>query len=538
MKVSYKIPAYLSNFSTLDNGRTIAKLKVFYIGETADGRIFSKEFADKLVGTLPYCPVVAFYSDIKEDFLGHNSTQYIYGLVQPTAEYCYEKDSEGKEWLVTEVMLYTDRHDNIGEVAEKIVGHPHSLEMNPKTAKYNVFRENGKTKIEFTEGSLVGLSVLGLNQKPAFTGSEFFMATTFSDMRAKFETFFSCLEENSRGEQMEKEQFETLANFARLSYTEKMSMAEKEICKQLGDEFGAFVVEMDDMFVTAQIVDYISWDTYFCRYNYVLNDVEFTVSNEQKVYAKYITKEEMDYLEGFGKSQEMENYTETTTEEVVEATEISEIAECAAEEVEESVIEECAEIEKEEEEEKEEDVNCIEEEDEEKDVECAEVEEEEEKEEEFAEPVSEEDEEEEKEEEEFKETEVEEEDDEQHSEEELPEEDSDDEEEKDSLCSTTTLSDSERSELEKYRRKEKIELINSFAELLDNAIVQDFVSRVDEYDYAKLEAELSIAHSRAARQTVAVATTNTVKPLSFNNIGKQSAEPTSYKDLVARILRK
>lgn len=504
MKVSYKIPAYLSNFSTLDNGRTIAKLKVFYIGETADGRIFDKDFADKLVETLPYCPVVAFYSDLKEDFLGHNSTQYIYGLVQPTAEYGYEKDSEGKEWLVTEVMLYTDRGDNIGAVAEKIVGHPHSLEMNPKTAKYSVFRENGKTKIKFTEGSLVGLSVLGTNQKPAFTGSEFFMATSFSDMRAKFETFFSCLEENSRGAQMEKEQFETLANFARLSYTEKMSMAEKTIRTQLGDYCSAYIVDMDDVTCTAYVIDYEAYVADYRRYDYVMTDAEFTISNEQKVYAKYITKAEMDYLEGFGKSQEIEE-----TNEVVEATEIVETTEVT----EEPIVE-------------------MKENDEEDEVT---EEKEEEKEEEFTEPTPEEEKDEE--EEEFKETEVEEEDDEQNSEE-LPEKDSDDEEEKDSLCSTTTLSDSERSELENYRRKEKIELINSFADLLDNAAIQDFVSKVDEYDYAKLEAELSIAHSRATRNTAAVATTNTVKPLSFNNIGKTNGQPESYKDLVARILRK
>lgn len=523
MKVSYKIPAYLSNFSTLDNGRTIAKLKVFYIGETADGRIFDKDFADKLVETLPYCPVVAFYSDLKEDFLGHNSTQYIYGLVQPTAEYGYEKDSEGKEWLVTEVMLYTDRGDNIGAVAEKIVGHPHSLEMNPKTAKYSVFRENGKTKIKFTEGSLVGLSVLGTNQKPAFTGSEFFMATSFSDMRAKFETFFSCLEENSRGAQMEKEQFETLANFARLSYTEKMSMAEKTIRTQLGDYCSAYIVDMDDVTCTAYVIDYEAYVADYRRYDYVMTDAEFTISNEQKVYAKYITKAEMDYLEGFGKSQEIEE-----TNEVVEATEIEEVIEAA--EIEEEVVEateivETTEV-------TEEPIVEMKENDEEDEVT---EEKEEEKEEEFTEPTPEEEKDEE--EEEFKETEVEEEDDEQNSEE-LPEEDSDDEEEKDSLCSTTTLSDSERSELENYRRKEKIELINSFADLLDNAAIQDFVSKVDEYDYAKLEAELSIAHSRATRNTAAVATTNTVKPLSFNNIGKTSGQPESYKDLVARILRK
>lgn len=525
MKVSYKIPAYLSNFSTLDNGRTIAKLKVFYIGETADGRIFDKDFAEKLAETLPYCPVVAFYSDIKDDFVGHNSTQYVYGLVQPTAEYGYEKDDEGKEWLVTEVMLYTDRGDNIGKVADKIVGHPHSLEMNPKTAKYSVFRENGKTKIKFTEGSLVGLSVLGMNQKPAFTGSEFFMATSFSDMRAKFETFFSCLEENSRGEQMEKEQFETLANFARLSYTEKMSMAEKTIRTQLGDYYSAYIVDMDDTTCTAYVIDYEVYVSDYRRYDYVLTDAEFTISNEQKVYAKYITKAEMDYLEGFGKSQEIENTTAEITEEVVAEEMKNEVDEATVTETTEEVVE-AQEVEETTEELVAQDNSDEDEKDDKDDKD------------DDQDPEDPEDDSDDKDKDDkfTNNSEIEEEDDEQHSEE-LPEEDGTEEEETNhSLHNPAALSDSERIELENYRRKEKVELINSFAEMIDASVLNEFVSKVDEYDYAKLEAELSIIHSKASR-TNRAATTPSVRPMSFGSFNRKNGE-MSYKELVAKQLKK
>mgnify|MGYP007010846777 CR=1 FL=1 len=47
--MDFSIPAYLSDFSTQDDQRTIAKLKMFYVGETGDGRVFDKEFSDKLV---------------------------------------------------------------------------------------------------------------------------------------------------------------------------------------------------------------------------------------------------------------------------------------------------------------------------------------------------------------------------------------------------------------------------------------------------------------------------------------------------------
>lgn len=532
MNVSYKIPAYLSNFSTLENGRTIAKLKVFYIGETADGRIFSKEFADKLVGTLPYCPVVAYYSDLKQDFNGHNPTQYIYGLVQPTAEYYYEADEEGKEWLITDVMLYTDRCDNIGEVAGKIVGHPHSLEMDPKTAKYKVFRENGRTKVEFTDGHLVGLSVLGSTQKPAFTGSEFFMATDFSDMRAKFENFFSCLEENSRGEQMEKEKFESFANFARLSYTEKMSMAERKLKEELGDDNYVCVVTMDDDRIVYYVYDYYKGTASYNRCSYTMTDVEFTVSNAEVVFPRYISAAEMDYLEGFGKSQAEESnmevqevqeeveVVETTETEVVEATEIAEeeVVVEAQEEFEEVEVTE-PEVEVEVAEAEEQPVNEMasqeedEEEasDEEEETNCAEsnyVDEEEEGEEE---------------------------DDEQDSDE-PSEEDSEEEETNHSLHNSSALSDSERIELENYRRKEKIALANSFADLVDSKTINEFIQNIDEYDYAELEAKLSIIHSKASRAEKA-ATPTSVTPMSFGSVGRKP-KAKSYAELVAERLKK
>lgn len=199
--MNYSIPAYLSNFEAGENRRTIAKLDMFYIGETADGRIFDEEFANSLLESLPDTPVVAFYDEEREDFLGHNWTQYIYGHVKSDAHNEFvEKD--GHTWFRTEVVLYTDRIDNIGEVAQKIVGHAQSLEMDPESVEYEVFKDQGQTKIKFRKAKLAGLSVLGSNQAPAFTGSEFFI--DHKEMRERFEKFFSCLEHKERGESMEE----------------------------------------------------------------------------------------------------------------------------------------------------------------------------------------------------------------------------------------------------------------------------------------------------------------------------------------------
>lgn len=519
MNISLSIPAYLSNFSALENGRTMADLKVFYIGETADGRIFDQEFAEELVQSLPYCPVVAYFSDLKDDFIGHNTTQYIYGLVQAEPEYRFEECEDGKTWLITKVMLYTDREDNIGQVAEKILGQPQSLELNRKTVKYEMFTENGRTKIRFKKGSLVGLSVLGKKQKPAFTGSEFFMETDFADMRARFENFFSCLEENSRGEQMQKEQFEQLANFIQLNYTEKMTMVIKAFREQLGDTCGAYLVEMDDNTMVASVLNYETWEESFVRCDYSISEeTGVTFENNVAVRRRFLSVEEINYLEGFS------NASVTTSEEPeVETSTQEQMTENTEEVLEDITTEESFEAQPQEEEEKEEEVPTQAEE---------QVEEEEE---EASEPQ---DTEEEEEDEEFEQSSTEGDEEDEQTECESSEEDEPQEEQINcSLHNSTALSDSERIELEGYRRQAKISLVNSFAELLDSKVLNEFLEQVDEYDYDTLETKLSVRYSQITRENKIKMSNSSSTPLSFGKVQEQP-ESSSYKDLVARRLKK
>lgn len=511
--VSLQVPASLSEFSASSDGRTIAKLKMFYVGETADGRVFDKQFADKLVESLPYCPIVGFFSDIQDDFLGHNSKQYIYGIVKPDAEYGYETDNEGKDWLVTEVMLYTDRPDNTGDIAKKIVGKPHSLELNPNNVKYEVFSENGKRKIRFTEGSLIGLSVLGTNQKPAFTGSEFFMASDFSDMRERFDNFFSFLENNNgRGEQTmdNKTQFESYVNFVKLSYTEKMRKAESTLQEQVGDRFAVVIEDMDDNSFVAGKLDFESWTISHFKYDYQVTDAEFTISNERAAFRKFLTIEELNYLDSFGAQF-------PPKEEEEEEEEKPEQASAAPVEEEEEKEEQCS-------------VSTEEEEVEDKEEKEEEQEDMAAKEEETDEPQPEEKEEEE---EVAKAQDINEEED---DEEEKDEPSKEDEDDKEFSQHTSTLSDSERQELEVFRRQAKERLICEYEGLLNKEVLNDFTNKINEYDYNALEAALAIAFSKHTRSNKTI---QKEIPLSFGTLqaGEQTAEQ-GYASLVKRILNK
>ena len=199
----FSIPAFVENLvqDEANAKYSKAKLKIYYVGETVDKRVFTKEFSDKLLSTIAYTPVVGFYSISDDDFVGHNNVQHIYGLVpeNPTLEYV-EDAQTGATFAVTDVLLYTGRPDEIGVVASKIVGKQHSLELDPHTVKYVINRDEcGNFKnIEFTEGELIGLSVLGDNDTPAFSGSEFFSAQELPEFitdanQGKYQALFNAM---------------------------------------------------------------------------------------------------------------------------------------------------------------------------------------------------------------------------------------------------------------------------------------------------------------------------------------------------------
>lgn len=199
----FSIPAFIDNLvpDAANTKYSKGKLKMYYIGETVDHRVFTKEFSDKLLATAAYTPVVGYYSVADEDFVGHNSTQNIYGLIPAEAEITYEEDAEkGVSFAVTDIILYTGRPDETGAIAAKIIGKQHSLELNPETVQYKINRdEAGNFKnIEFVDGELIGLSVLGDKDRPAFSGSEFFSAEELpefitEDNRGKYEALFNTM---------------------------------------------------------------------------------------------------------------------------------------------------------------------------------------------------------------------------------------------------------------------------------------------------------------------------------------------------------
>jgi hypothetical protein len=198
MKISLSVPATIYSFGeteslTKNQYVTHAKLKVFYVGQTGDKRVFTKQFSDQLLQTLPGTPVVAYYDAEKDDFIGHNYVQYVFGYVPEAATITYMNDIvDGKavQFAVTDVLLFTGRPDLIGMVSNKIIGKAHSLELDPATVEYTIVKTKmGIDSITFNKGHFIGLSVLGDDEKPAFSGSSFFNESATEDVKVFIQSF-------------------------------------------------------------------------------------------------------------------------------------------------------------------------------------------------------------------------------------------------------------------------------------------------------------------------------------------------------------
>lgn len=291
-KINCSWPAKLMDFSQDSKQENFSrgKLKVFFKGETEDKRFFSDAFAKTLIETLPYTPVVSYYDEEEQDFVGHASEQNIYGIVDPCTEITFETEDDGKEWCICEVVLYTERPDRVGDIAKKIVGHKHSLELDPRSVEYVINYDERKhlKNIEFTAGKFVGVSVLGENQKPAFTGSEFFAKNE------QFESKIRILREYCEHSKEQDQGGATmnLSEFMKLTWGDKCEAVAGAIESEYGNEYYNYIVDMYDDSAIVRLYSYIDGSKSLVRIKYSMTDNgEVTLGDVNEVRMTYVDVE-------------------------------------------------------------------------------------------------------------------------------------------------------------------------------------------------------------------------------------------------------
>ena len=479
-------PAQLFDFAkdTVQENFSRGRLKVFYKGETADHRFFSDAFSEELIKSLPYTPVVSYYDEEKEDFVGHATEQQILGIVDPCVEPSFEEDEDGKVWCVCDCVFYTERPDRVGDLAKKIVGHKQSLELDPNSVQYKINYDEKKhfKNIEFTAGRFVGVSVLGNDQKPAFTGSTFFACDENFENKMKILREY-CEKQNDHENQGGNEM--NLQEFMKLSWGEISDKVAQAVAKEYENDAYCYVVDMFE-------------DSAICRFYYYMEN------GSKLMKIKYTCDENGNVC--LGDIVEVR----VTYEEVVEVSNTA-----STTEVEEVGVENATEIEKEDDEEEK-----VEDETPEKDEEV-----EDEKEDDFETPSK--DEEEEEEVTEKESTEEPSEDEEEEKDDEVahaacgdPEEEeeekstatdaadvsnaevtetervmSDEHEQiEETNTSSASFTQSERAEFEALKREKKINLLNSYKEILSEEEFNNFLGSIDSFEEKDLEIELLKAY--------------------------------------------
>lgn len=292
-KINFSLPASMSGFATdeKDTRFSRGKLNVFYKGTTADNRFFSEDFAERVAKTLAYAPVVGYYDQTKEDFVGHATEQAIYGIVDPIHEPEFVVMEDGNTWAVCDVVLYTERPGEVGEIAKKIVGHSQSLELNPSTVKYKINYDEKKhfKNLEFTEGEIIGVSVLGEEQQPAFTGSGFFST---SDFEEKMRTLKEYCDNSVIKNETEKGGRSMNSDFMELSWGDICEKVTSAICNEYENDGFTFLEEAFDNHIVVCLLYYTGGKKYLDIKYEITENGEVTLGEVVEVRPTYVPVEE------------------------------------------------------------------------------------------------------------------------------------------------------------------------------------------------------------------------------------------------------
>ena len=154
-----------------------ARVRLFYLGKNRNGSYISEEFANKLLTSLPYTPLVGIYDSEKQDFTSHSfdsGEAQIYGLVpqEPNLSLEENEDSDGviRQYYCSDVYIYTKRFKE----ANEIVGKPQSMELDPDSINGSWKMIDGEMYFVFESADFLGLSVLGEDIEPCFEGAAFY----------------------------------------------------------------------------------------------------------------------------------------------------------------------------------------------------------------------------------------------------------------------------------------------------------------------------------------------------------------------------
>lgn len=170
-----------------------ARVRIFYKYGNRNGSYITDEFAEKLIGTLPYAPVKGIYSAHEQDYTDHGASRdlgRIYGIVPQDPNFAWEdhldKDGKTRTYACADVLLFTALYPE----ANQILNTSQSMEIYRPSIKGDWQVIDGEEYYVYTDGCFLGLQALGEKVEPCFEGAEFFsLCDKLKELVEKMEKF-------------------------------------------------------------------------------------------------------------------------------------------------------------------------------------------------------------------------------------------------------------------------------------------------------------------------------------------------------------
>ena len=158
---------------TISKGRC----RVFYKYGNRNGTYITDEFADSLLSTISYAPIKGIYEGEEGDYTDHGTARSqgrIYGIVPENPNITWEEheDEDGtiRTYACVDVLIFTGLYAE----ANAIIGKSQSMEIYPPSIKGAWKIIEGKKYYVFESGHFLGLQILGDSTEPCFEGAAFF----------------------------------------------------------------------------------------------------------------------------------------------------------------------------------------------------------------------------------------------------------------------------------------------------------------------------------------------------------------------------
>lgn len=275
----------------INPGISKCEIKVMYLGKNRNGSFIDKNTAIKMANSLPATPIVAAYSENKEDFGDHGEVLHIedgeikfscktvpYGFVAPDAEVWFQKfddtnefgETTTREYMMTTGYLWTGQYPELDKCINQ--GQGQSMEIDNVDGHWTT----DSNYVEFfiiNDAIFTKLCILGDDVEPCFEGASITSPEVnehFSYNKEFSHTLFAMMNELksalTKGGSMPKKNVETNKNvkssedsagetFAKEDEKnlEKKHELENQVSelseqlKELTDKFTALEVEAEEL---------------------------------------------------------------------------------------------------------------------------------------------------------------------------------------------------------------------------------------------------------------------------------------------------